>query len=192
MRRLVFALPVLAGCTGGDARTFAATLTDALEMSCTGHTRHAAFEQEALDEIAEDMEEEYEAAMIASPPTPLGRVMHLVEREDEVQAWFDVANGGEPVPFAHAGVVYRGPPQDGYIEGRFAVTRNDDEDDGDAGRELCGDRLLSEGVLSLTDGDGVQGRVRWRDLRYVEATPSRCLAWIACVRNILVDGLPID
>jgi hypothetical protein len=185
-------LIAVTGCADSGARTFAATLSDALETSCRATTRHVAFEQDVLDEIAEDLEEDYASAMLEAPPPPLGRILHLLEREQEVQAWFDVAGSGEPVPFANAGTVYRGEPQDGYVEARFAVTRNTDEGDEDAGLELCGDRLLVEGVLSLTDDDGVQGRIRWLERHHVEAVPSRCLAWIDCARDILVDGLPLD
>lgn len=180
------------GCADGEARVFAATLHDAAETTCRGVSRHAAFEPELLEDLAEDLEDAYASAALASPPTPFGRVLHLHERDDAVHAWFDAPGAaGDPVPFAHPGAVYRGPPRDGYVEGRFAVTLNLDEDDEDAGLELCGDRLLAEGVLSLTDGDGLEGRIRWRELHYVDAVPSRCLAWIECARDVLVDGLPL-
>lgn len=193
MRLVIFTALCLAGCDGGQARTFAATLTDATETSCRGVTRHAAFEQDTLDEIAEDLEEAYADRLLETGAPTIGRTLRLVERSDEVRAWFEVEGAsGEAVFFAHAGVVYRGPPQDGFIEARFALTENDDLADEEAGLELCGERLHAEGVLSLTDGDGVQGRIRWRDRLYLDAAPSRCLAFIDCSRSIAVDGLPLD
>ena len=59
-------------------------------------------------------------------------------------------------------------------------------------RELCGARPIARGVLSLTDGDALQGRIRWSDYSYIATADSACAASIVCSRDILVEGAQID
>lgn len=178
------------------SRELAVTLMDAEEIECIGVTMSDALEQSTLDDIAKNAERQWEDEREREPPTPEGRVMYLNETLQEVQAWFDPHPGADfsidseayDSPFA----VYVGEPNEGFIEARYVDVFNTDEEDEDAGREACGDRVRVQGTLSLTDEKGIKGRIRWTHHQWINGSTSACEGRIDCVRDIQVDGLEVD
>ncbi len=181
------------GCQPSTTRSFAVTVTDALTLDCRGVSKNAAIEQEALDSIAKDTSKSWEKEAKKSPPRPHGRVLLINELEHQMQAWFEPRPEADTdAPFAGPLAVYRGELHEGYLEGSYDDLFSSDEEDEDAGREPCGPRPLAGGVLSLTDDDGVLGRVRWTEYQYVSSVTSACAGWIACARDVRVEGLEME
>jgi hypothetical protein len=196
-RRWGFALLLATlGCNEPTSRQAAVTLLDAEEIECVGVTTSEAFEQETMDSIAKDVERQWEDEKQTDPPTPEGRTMRINETEEQMQAWFDPHPSTDLVSdserYDSPEVVYVGEYHDDYVEGVYEEIFNTDEQDEDAGRELCGDRVRVRGTLSLTDAKGILGRIRWLHIFYIDGVTSACAGRIECVRDIAVDGLELD
>lgn len=186
---------MLAGCDQPAAREFAVTVVDSPEIECTGVSNSAAFEQKTMDAIAKDRKKAYDKAHEGAPPTPVGRRLWVNELEHRVEAWFEQQPGQAPVAVASFDsplVVYGGDPQDGYIEATYEDVINTDEADEEIGRALCGARPIVQGTLAVTDTSSIAGRVRWTEYSYIESVTSACNGWIACVRDIRLEGLEVD
>lgn len=218
MRRWVLLACALgvSGCGEPQSRTFAVTVTDSPTIDCTGHAHGLLADPEQLDELAKEARKAWKKAYAADPPTPQGRVLHVNELEQIMQAWFDSerptvqttpspwedgeprdtsgesAPAEEPPRFDDPEVVYEGGLQDDFIEGTFVDGFNTDEADEEAGLQPCGPRQRVRGTLSLTTKDGVAGRVRWTDITYLASTFSACEGRIECARDISVEGLEVD
>ena len=194
---VALAFVVLAGCDGQAAsRQLAVTLLDAPRIACVGITNTPALEQETMDSIAKDLERQWRDQREQDPPAAEGRVLRVNETERAMQAWFDPHPGSDFFSDAEAYdspfVVYAGDVQEGYLEGQFVEVFNTDKQDEDAGRELCGDRARMQGILSVTDDDGILGRIRWTHHVWVDSVTSACGGRIDCVRDIGVDGLELE
>lgn len=179
-------------CAEPGTRSFAVTVTDALELDCVASSDSPALEQETLDAIAKDLSKAWEKEAEVSPPRPRGRVLLVNELRHELNAWFEPDPKGDDEPFTDPLAVYRGEPRDGYLEGIFEDLVSTDEEDEEAGRELCGPRVLARGVLSLTDDDGILGRIRWTQNRYVSSVDSTCAGLVACARDVRIQGLEME
>lgn len=194
----IVVIAALVGCVDAPAsRQLAVTVQDAEEIECTAVTNSDALEQETLDAIAKDVERLWEDEREREPPTREGRIMHLNETQTEMHAWFDPHPGSDfaidseayDSPFA----VYVGEHQEeDFIEARYIDVFNTDDQDEDAGREQCGDRVRVQGTLSLTDAKGILGRIRWSHHIWVDSVTSACAGRIDCVRDIEVDGLEVE
>ncbi len=185
----------LTGCDDRTAREFAVTVIDSAEIACTGVSNSAAFEQSTMDALAKDRQRAYEKAHESAPPTAEGRRLWVNELEHRVEAWFEQQPGQPPVSgtrFDSPLVVYGGDPQEDFIEATYVEIINTDDEDEDVGRELCGPRPTVSGTLSVTDTGGIAGRVRWTEYSYMSSVTSACPGWIACVRDIQLEGLEVD
>jgi hypothetical protein len=182
------------GCGGNSSREFAVTTLDGEEVDCTGVTNSPAIGQETVDAIAKDARKAWEMAREMDPPTRVGQRLWVNELALDVEAWFEPRSGAaQPagIGFDSSEVVYRGRINDDYIEAEYADVINGDAEDEDLGRELCGDRVIVAGVLTVTDGNGIEGRVRWTENTYIGTVPSSCLGWVSCVRDIRIEGLEV-
>jgi hypothetical protein len=199
MRRLglvvLLSLGVL-GCADKSSREFAVTITDALEIECKGVTNNAAFESETVEALAKERGKAWEKLTEVDPPAPEGRRLWVNELDLRMEAWFEPMSGAPSImesdSFDSPLVVYSGSVNDGFIEGEYVDTINTDVDDEDQGRELCGDRVNVSGTLTVTDKDGIEGRIRWTELSYISAVVSSCHGWIECVRDIRIEGLEVE
>jgi len=189
-------LLALCGCDESSSRLFAVTVLDTARMDCKATTNSDEIEQLTIDALADDIRRAWQKTQETYPPTPLGRLLYVVTIEQQVLAWFDPAWGAEENPSHHRyddpGSVYQGELQDDLIAANFEELINTDDVDEDFERELCGARPIARGVLSLTDGDALQGRIRWSDYSYIATADSACAASIVCSRDILVEGAEID
>ncbi len=178
------------------SRQLAVTVTDADNIECVGTSNSEALEPKTLDTIAKDVERSWEDLREQEPPSPEGRILRINETERETTAWFDPhpdhLSAFDPDGFDGPSVVYIGAFQDDYIEGSYRDIFNTDEQDEEAARELCGDRLRVSGTLSLTDAKGILGRIRWHHRIYVDSVTSACAGQIDCVRDVAVSGLELE
>lgn len=189
-------LMIACGCSPPRSRLFAITLQDATEIECEGVSLSPTFEQADVDQLARDLEGAMEAQRKADPPTPEGRMLRVNEIEDRMRAWFDpyttVADFNAPRQYATPTTVYEGEPHDDYIEGWYEDRFNTDQQDAVNERQLCGERLRASGLLTVTDEDGVMGRIRWTDVLWLEAGISACGGQVSCVRNLEIEGLEVE
>ncbi len=189
-------LLALCACDDSSARLFAVTVLDTTGMECKATTHSEQIAQETIDALADDIRRAWQKTHETYPPTPLGRLLYIVEIEQRVLSWFEPSSGAEDTPSYHRyddpGSVYQGELQDDLVEASYEELVNTDDVDEDFERELCGPRPMARGVLSLTDGDALQGRIRWSDYSYIATADSACSADIVCARDILVEGAEID
>ena len=109
-----------------------------------------------------------------------------------MEAWFEPHPEAADEPFTTTLAIYRGEPREGYLEGIFEDLFNTDDEDEKAGRQPCGRRPLARGVLSVTDDDGVLGRIRWTEYHYVSSVDSACAGHVDCARDVRIEGLEME
>jgi hypothetical protein len=179
-------------CGEPSTRSFAVTVTDAMELHCVGYSDSPALEQETLDAIAEDLSDAWEDETELLPPQPRGRVLLVNELRHKMEAWFEPHAEAADEPFTTPLAIYRGDPQEGFLEGTFEDLFNSDEEDDEAGREPCGPRPHARGVLSVTDDDGVLGRIRWTEYAWISSVDSACAGHVDCARDVRIEGLEME
>jgi hypothetical protein len=185
----------LLGCEQRAAREFAVTVVDAAEIECVGVSNSPGFEQDTMDTLAKNYAKAYKQEHEGEPLTPVGRRLWVNELDHRIEAWFETRTGQAAVDdsgFDSPLVVYGGDPQEGFIEGSYTDTVNTDDVYEEIGRKLCGPRTSVTGTLSVTDADGISGRIRWTEFRYVDSVRSACDGWFTCARDIKLEGLEVE
>jgi hypothetical protein len=190
---LLLASAVLLGCENETSRRFAVTITDTTDTECDGFSNELGLSQSNIDDLAVEIRRSWEANAEADPPTAEGRLLRVNEVDTRMSAWFDpyvtLADLSGPRSYDDPSTVYEGEVLADQIQGLFEVRFNTDDEDQETQRTLCGNRLHYAGLLSLTDGEGVQGRIRWAEYTWIESPLTACAGYVVCTRNIALEGL---
>jgi hypothetical protein len=183
----------LAACKAPGSRRFAVTVQDSIEAECVGVSDDYEIAQETIEGLAQDVERVWEATQLANPPLPEGRLLRVNEVENRMRAWFDPYLSANdfiiPHRYADPRTVYQGEVQDEYVEGIYEERFNTDIEDEQRGRPPCGDRLRVHGIMTLTEAEGVRGRIRWTEVQWVDTSTSSCGGYVSCARDIQLEGL---
>ncbi len=179
---------VACGCDGSSSRVFSATVLEPATIECEARVLSSEVDEEDIEALAKQERRQWKQDKERIPPTPQGRVLHIIEVGSSMRAWFETSNSGFSNTTGN-GAVFAGDIQENVIEGDLEVLFNTDDSDEEDGYELCGDRPLRIGKLLATDADGaVLGRINWQEITYINSSSTQCAATVVCTRNVDLWG----
>lgn len=187
------------GCSAPSARRYAATVTDSASISCEAIPSTPFIPPMDLKQLVDAAEAAWKRAHALSPPTPQGRVLHVVHEDESVRAWFDAFglttdSTGNTVDEG-PNEVYAGDPHDDYVDLTFMRTTNlsspnppPPRDGG--GKDPCTNLTTAQANITATDdGERVDGRIKRVESSYLGFGFSSCDAELRCTRILGLSGV---
>lgn len=177
------------GCDDTSARLFSVTVQEPLTIQCEGVTYDEnAYDEDTIKGFAIQTRRAWKREKERFPPLLRGRELHIIEVESSVRVWFEAGEANSDFTTGF-GAVFDGTLEEDFVQANYEQVLNTDEDDEDAGWELCGPRPLLAGEFSATDvNDSILGRIRWQDIQYYSSESSSCAATVTCTRDVSVWG----